>query len=189
MPGDVFRRHGEISEAGGSCCWRNCDPMNARWFTTSSCRHRTPPQNAVPGKHNQHQRCRLFPAASARRHLSVAFTPTSGYQLPAQRRVTVLADYSPRVPTDSSMACSSPQPRRLALRHRFYGWILSDNGNTSYVGDPNKGYISAFAVGTALYRFRGRARTRCHPGWHFRSQRRVSGWPGRICQHHGGHDR
>ncbi len=75
-------------------------------------------------------------------------TPNSGFwSTGTWQRVTVVADYSRE--SDKVFVngvLKSTQPRGDWLYGTAYGWILSDNGNASYVGDHSKGYISAFAV-------------------------------------------
>lgn len=75
-------------------------------------------------------------------------TPNSGlWSTGSWQRIVVVADYSresDKVFVNGSL--KSTQPRGDWLYGTNYGWILSDNGNASYVGDHSKGYISAFAV-------------------------------------------
>lgn len=63
------------------------------------------------------------------------------------QRVVVVADYTRE--TDKVFVngvLKSTQPRGDWLYGNAAGWILSDNGSTTYVGDHSKGYITAFAV-------------------------------------------
>ena len=63
------------------------------------------------------------------------------------QRIVIVADYtrdSDKVYVNGVL--KSTQPKGDWLYGTNYGWILSDNGSASYVGDHGKGYISAFAV-------------------------------------------
>lgn len=74
-------------------------------------------------------------------------SPNSGLWSKGQwQRIVIVADYtrsSDKVFVNGVL--KSTQPRGDWAYGTQNTWILSDNGNSSYVGDHSKGYISAFA--------------------------------------------